>query len=74
MQIETLKEFVIFTRYSNFTKAAEALNMTQSNLSKHMQQLEQELGFTLNRPQQETIIDSGRQPFSEQNPRYAGFL
>lgn len=47
MHVDQLREFVVFTRYLNFTKAAAALNMTQSNLSKRIRLLENELGFDL---------------------------
>ncbi len=47
MQIDHLKEFVVFSQYMNFTKASRVLHMSQSNLSKHIHQLEAELRFPL---------------------------
>lgn len=47
MQTEFLYEFVVFSKYLNFTKAAAELHMSQSNLSKHLRQLESEIGFPL---------------------------
>lgn len=42
-----LKEFVTFARYLNISKAANVLFTSQSNLSKHLKQLESDLGFEL---------------------------
>ena len=47
MLISSLEEFVTFAKYLNYTHAASELHMTQSGLSKHMKQLENELGFEL---------------------------
>lgn len=47
MDFEHLKEFVVFSRYLNITRASQELHMTQSSLSKHIKQLEAELGFGL---------------------------
>ena len=47
MDISFLKDFVVFSRYLNFTRAANELNIAQSNLSKHIQQLEHEMGCLL---------------------------
>lgn len=47
MRIETLEEFVELGRTLNFTVAARNLDITQPNLSKHMSELEKELGFDL---------------------------
>lgn len=47
MEFERIKEFVVFSRYMNMTKAAQELLMTQSNMSKHIKQLEAELEFRL---------------------------
>ena len=45
MDLERMKEFIVFSRHMNMTKAAHELLMTQSNLSKHIKQNENELGF-----------------------------
>lgn len=42
-----LREFTVFARYLNISKAADVLYLSQSNLSKHLKQLEAELGFSL---------------------------
>jgi DNA-binding transcriptional LysR family regulator len=47
MKIEYLREFVVLSKYLNVTKAAAELYMTQSSLSKHIKQTEQEVGFPL---------------------------
>ena len=47
MQVSSLVEFVTFAKYLNYTHAATELHMTQSGLSKHVKQLETELGFNL---------------------------
>ena len=47
MDIELMKEFVVFSRYLNFSKAANQLNMAQPTLSSHVASMERELGFEL---------------------------
>lgn len=47
MKIEILNEFVVLANYKSYTKAAEALFIAQSTLTKHIQQLETELGLEL---------------------------
>lgn len=47
MQLENVREFVVFTRYMNFSRAATELHMSQPTLSKHISQLEAELGIRL---------------------------
>lgn len=47
MRIEVLKEFREVAHNFNLTHSAHKLNITQSNLSKHMSSLEKELGFDL---------------------------
>lgn len=42
-----VREFQVFSNWMNFTKAARELGITQSNLSKHMAQLEREVGAQL---------------------------
>lgn len=47
MEIELMREFVVFARYLNFSKAAGKLNLAQPTLSSHVQSMERELGFDL---------------------------
>lgn len=44
MQLEYLNEFVVFSRYLNFSKAAAYLNLAQPTLSTHISSMEKELG------------------------------
>ncbi|MCL1846528.1 MAG: LysR family transcriptional regulator [Coriobacteriia bacterium] len=45
--MEHLYEYVVFTQRMSFSRASAELHMTQSSLSKHIHQLETELGFPL---------------------------
>lgn len=47
MNFEVLKEFCEFAKYLNFTRAAKALHISQSGLSRHISELERELGVNL---------------------------
>lgn len=47
MDVERLREFLVFARKMNFTTAAAELHMAQPNLSKHIRALENEVGTTL---------------------------
>ena len=47
MKIESLYEYIVLTHYLNFTTAAANLHTSQPNLSKHILELEQELGVDL---------------------------
>lgn len=47
MDVERLREFLVFTQKMNFTTAAAELHMAQPNLSKHIRALENEVGTTL---------------------------
>lgn len=47
MKIETIYEFIVLSHYLNFTTAANNLNLSQSVLSKHIAELERELGVCL---------------------------
>lgn len=47
MDIERMREFVEFSRTLNFTEAARALHMSQPNLSKHIREMEREVGADL---------------------------
>lgn len=47
MDIALCKEFVVLSELGNFSKAADALYISQSSLSKHMKTLEREFGCEL---------------------------
>lgn len=47
MDIERMREFVELSHTMSFTEAAHELHMTQPNLSKHVRDMERELGATL---------------------------
>ncbi|WP_158539827.1 LysR family transcriptional regulator [Gordonibacter sp. 28C] len=47
MDLQVLKEYVEFAKYLNFSAAARMLHMSQSSLSKHIADLEKNLGFVL---------------------------
>ena len=47
MDIERMREFVEFSRTLNFTEAARSLHMSQPNLSKHIREMEREVGTDL---------------------------
>ena len=44
MKTETLYEFLVLSKTLNYSKAAENLYISQSVLSKHIQEMEKELG------------------------------
>ncbi|MCI8468245.1 MAG: LysR family transcriptional regulator [Eggerthellaceae bacterium] len=47
MKLDSLYEYIVLTHYLNFTTAAANLHTSQPNLSKHILELEQELGVEL---------------------------
>lgn len=47
MDIDQLKEFVVFARYLNFNSAARNLHIAESTLSKHISAMERETGIAL---------------------------
>ena len=47
MDLERVREFVAFSKSMNFTAAARELHLSQPSLSKHVHDLETELGATL---------------------------
>lgn len=47
MRIEHLKEFILYARVLNVSHAAQRLNISQSTLSRHLQEMERVLGFKL---------------------------
>lgn len=56
MKIEVLNEFIVLTDCKNYSNAADFLFISQSTLTKHIQQLEHELGVNL--------IDRSKNSFS----------
>lgn len=61
MDIQILREFIEFARHLNFSAAARILHMSQSSLSKHIAELEREVGFTLvNREIPTSLTPAGR--------------
>lgn len=62
MDIRILREYVEFSKHLNFSAAARFLHMSQSSLSKHIAELEKEIGFTLvNRDSEIALTAAGRQ-------------
>ena len=47
MNFHSLDYFIVLARERNFTRAAEALHITQQSLSGHIAAVEQELGAQL---------------------------
>ena len=47
MELKQLQSFAAVVRYESFTKAAQALYLSQPTVSTHVRQLEQELGVSL---------------------------
>lgn len=47
MRLETIEEFVIFSRHLNMSKAAQEANVSQPSFSEHMASLEKSVGATL---------------------------
>ena len=47
MRIEYLREFVVFSQELNVSKSARALSISQSTLSRHLIEMEREVGFDL---------------------------
>ena len=47
MDLNLLKEFTLLARYLNYSRAARELNLNQPTLSRHIVQLEEELGVQL---------------------------
>lgn len=47
MNLQTMEYFMVLARERSFTRAAEALHITQQSLSGHIAAVEQELGAQL---------------------------
>lgn len=47
MNLQTMEYFTVLARERSFTRAAEALHITQQSLSGHIAAVEQELGAQL---------------------------
>ena len=47
MRTEFIEEYLVFARHLSFSRAAAELHITQPNLSKHMAELEREVGVEL---------------------------
>lgn len=56
MKIEVLGEFIKLVQCQSYTRAAQELYLSQSNLSAHIKALEQELGFD--------VVEHGRKTFA----------
>ena len=55
VELNLLAEFVLLARYLNFSKTAQELNLTQPTLSRHIVQLEEELGMQLFRRDKQSV-------------------
>lgn len=55
MELNLLAEFVQLARYLNFSRTAQELNLTQPTLSRHIVQLEEELGMQLFRRDKQSV-------------------
>jgi len=61
MNLRHLNEFIVFSKYVNFTAAAKKLFISQPALSNHMAALEKEIGVTLiNRGETPSLTPAGR--------------
>lgn len=47
VDIQLIREYIVFSRFLNFSKAAAYLNISQPTLSSHIANMEHELGFQL---------------------------
>lgn len=47
MNLNKMREFIEFTGYMNFTTAAKSMHMSQPSLSKHIRDIESEIGVSL---------------------------
>ncbi len=65
MQIETLREYLVFAKYLNFSTAAKKLFISQPALSNHIANLEKELGVELIRRDQKLELTAAGKAFFE---------
>lgn len=65
MKIDSLYEYIVLAHYLNFTTAAANLHTSQPNLSKHISELEQELGVTLLRREKRLELTAAGAAFLE---------
>lgn len=59
MDMYTVELFVMTASMQNFSKAADAMSVTQSTLSQQIRRLESELGYPLFTRQKERIPSAG---------------
>ena len=59
MELNLLMEFALLARYLNYGRAARELNLTQPTLSRHIVQLEEELGMQLFRRDRQSVSLTG---------------
>ena len=62
MELNLLVEFALLARHLNYSRAARELNLTQPTLSRHIVQLEEELGVQLFRRDRQSVAltEAGR--------------
>ncbi len=65
MKIDSLYEYIVLAHYLNFTTAATNLHTSQPNLSKHIAELEQELGVELLRREKRLELTAAGTAFLE---------
>lgn len=65
MKIDSLYEYIVLAHYLNFTTAAANLHTSQPNLSKHISEMEQELGVTLLRREKRLELTAAGTAFLE---------
>ena len=78
MRTEYVEEFLVFARHQSFSKAAEELHISQPSLSKHMADLEREIGVELidrrthgkNRP---ILSQAGKYLYEEASYLYSSY-
>jgi DNA-binding transcriptional LysR family regulator len=75
MQMESIRLYIEFCKYMNFTKAAEKLNISQPALSYHISALEKELGVILvDRKRPTCLTPTGEHFFQRIHSLYANYL
>lgn len=63
MELRELEAFVVVATHGSYTRAARVLRFDQSTVSRHVQQLERDIGITLLVRNSRTVqlTDAGRQ-------------